>query len=64
MKGAYSIKSTTSRPSIYRSGSSHLGLEIENAQYYDEEKQPIQTLHRGLKSRMVQLLAIGGCIGM
>lgn len=72
---SHSIKSTTSRPSIYRSGSSYLDITISNSKIVDvdEDGEPVgiiphgldkdSSLHRGLKSRHVQLLALGGCIG-
>lgn len=68
-KDLYSLKSAHSRPSIYRSGSSHLDLSIANSRIIDvddsEKEIPDrkQVLHRGLKARHVQLLALGGCIG-
>lgn len=70
MKEIHSIKSPHSRPSVYRSGSSYLDITISNSKIIDvdSEGKPVgkfdkETLHRGLKSRHVQLLALGGCIG-
>lgn len=78
MKELFSVKSAGSRPSIYRSQSSYLNLSISNSKIIniDEDGRAIEktdsnsfktfeekTLERGLKSRHVQLIALGGCIG-
>ncbi|CCE87337.1 Piso0_005886 [Millerozyma farinosa CBS 7064] len=73
-KEIHSVKS--GRPSIYRSDSSYVNLSITNSRIInvDEKGRAIdsmeseglfngRTLERGLKSRHVQLIALGGCIG-
>ncbi|CAK7896037.1 probable lysine/arginine permease Can2p [[Candida] anglica] len=76
-KDIHTIKSSGSvRPGIYRSNSSHYAISISNSRIvnYDEKGTPLspedssepfdpETLERGLKSRHVQLIALGGCIG-
>ncbi|CAK7901809.1 proline-specific permease [[Candida] anglica] len=73
-KEFYTVKSN--KTGIYRSSSAHYGLSILNSQIlsYDKDGNPLspddssepfdpKTLERGLKSRHVQLIALGGCIG-
>ncbi|CAH2351797.1 proline-specific permease [[Candida] railenensis] len=77
-KDIFTVKSAGSqhRPGIYRSNSSHYAISIANSRIvpYDEKGNPLspdnsqdafdpETLERGLKSRHVQLIALGGCIG-
>lgn len=76
-KEIFLVKSASShRPGIYRSNSSHYAISITNSKIvpYDEKGYPLspddsevafdpETLERGLKSRHVQLIALGGCIG-
>lgn len=74
-KKFYSVKSK--RPAIYRSNSSYVNISISNSKIVnvDEEGKALspsdsnasfneKTLERGLKLRHVQLIALGGCIGM
>lgn len=70
------LKNITSRPSIYRSNSAYLGLEISNSKIiHVDEKGTIRSennsivsfgeeeLKKGLKNRHIQLIALGGAIG-
>lgn len=70
------LKSITSRPSIYRSNSAYLELEITNSKivHVDEKGNVLSEnnsvisfneneLHKGLKNRHIQLIALGGAIG-
>lgn len=73
MKDIYSVKSEESkRPGIYRGMSAQYAVSIVNSRIieYDDKGEPIHpeefdpdALERGLKSRHVQLIALGGCIG-
>ncbi|CAK7896042.1 probable lysine/arginine permease Can2p [[Candida] anglica] len=75
-KNISTVKSSSIRTGIYRSNSAHYALSIANSRIinYDEKGNPLsfddstepfdpETLERGLKSRHVQLIALGGCIG-
>lgn len=70
------LKSVTSRPSILRSNSAYVDLEIANSRIVNvDEKGHIvsdnnslvsideQELKKGLKNRHIQLIALGGAIG-
>lgn len=77
MKNLETVKSTGSRPSIYRSGSAYLDLSISHSRIVNIDEKTGKMLSatnsaetfdepelkRGLKSRHVQLIAIGGAIG-
>lgn len=76
MKELFTVKSP-SRPGIYRSNSSYVNISISNSKIVnvDDEGKVLsaensnetfdgKTLERGLKLRHVQLIALGGCIGM
>lgn len=76
MKNIFTVKSP-SKPGIYRSDSSYVNLSISNSKIVniDESGKVLsaensnetfdeKTLERGLKLRHVQLIALGGCIGM
>ncbi|CAH2354605.1 proline-specific permease [[Candida] railenensis] len=76
-KEIFTVKSAESqhRPKSYLSNSSHYGISISNSRIvpYNEKRNQLssdsdaafnsETLERGLKSRHVQLIALGGCIG-
>lgn len=70
------LKSINSRPSILRSNSAYIDLEIANSRYvnYDEKGHIVSEensivsfdeneLKKGLKNRHVQLIALGGAVG-
>jgi Amino acid transporters len=77
MKNLETVKSAGSRPSIYRSGSAYLDLSISHSRIVNIDEKTGKMLSatnstetfdepelkRGLKSRHVQLIAIGGAIG-
>ena len=76
MKEIFEVKSP-SRPGIYRNDSSYVSMSISNSKIVniDENGKVLsaensnetfneKTLERGLKLRHVQLIALGGCIGM
>lgn len=70
------LKASSSRPSILRSNSAYIDLEIVNSRIVNvDEKGHIvsdnnslisfdeEELHKGLKNRHIQLIALGGAIG-
>lgn len=70
------VKNISSTPSIYRSSSGYLDLEVSNSKIVHlDEKGVIRSennsivslgqdeLHKGLKNRHIQLIALGGAIG-